>query len=399
MLSTSTSSWARQATIDARAALRQRVWMYAAGTAVAGAAALVFGMWLGGNLVQRKINGLLVGGTASFTEWSVSASKLVLNVASVGVIGMLVGCLLLPETDGGLGAPARRSLRTARWLALVWGIANAALLMFSWSDVAAQPVTTLPIGRLFTDTAATFPDAGAYVSSTALALVISVALSVTTTRLGALIVLPLALYNLMPMALQGHAAHSTVLKFSLILHIVAASLWVGGLAALLIHARGEPAALAVAVPRFSRLALACFAAVAVTGLISAWELLGRVSAAWETRYGVTVMLKAAALVALGILGWWQRRHTVSRVRSGEGRPARRAFIRLAAAEIVVMVAAVALAVALSRTASPDTILQHSAASIESVGLREDAPPDGDAMAIRRNPRHDETPMIAGIHAV
>ena len=363
MLSTSTSSRdPLQATIEAPTAHRERAWTFAAATAVAGAAVLVFGMWLGGNLAQRKINGLLVGGTASFAEWSVSASKLVLNVASVGVIGMLVGCLLLPDTDGGLGDPARRCLRTAGWLALVWGIANAALLMFSWSDVVAQPVTTLPITRLFTDSAATFPDAEAYISSTALALVISGAIAVTTTRLGALIVLPLALYNLMPMALQGHAAHSTVLKFGLIIHIIAVSLWVGGLAALLIHARGEPAALAVALPRFSTLAVACFAAVAATGLISAWELLGRVSAAWTTRYGVTVMLKATALVTLGILGWWQRRHTVHRVRSGKGRPARRAFIRLAAAEIVVMVAAVALAVALSRTASPDTVLQHSAMS-------------------------------------
>ncbi|MBO0809129.1 MAG: CopD family protein, partial [Actinobacteria bacterium] len=91
----------------------------------------------------------------------------------------------------------------------------------------------------------------------------------------------------------------------------------------------------------------------------AWELLGQVSLAWTTRYGVLVILKATALITLGILGWWHRRHTVRRIRAGDGPLARSAFIRLAAAEIVVMVAAIALAVALSRTASPDTILLHS----------------------------------------
>jgi hypothetical protein len=52
---------------------------------------------------------------------------------------------------------------------------------------------------------------------------------------------------------------------------------------------------------------------------------------------------------------------VGRIRASEdeyGGRARRAFIRLAAAEIVVMVIAVAIAVTLSRTASPDTIVLH-----------------------------------------
>jgi hypothetical protein len=45
--------------------------------------------------------------------------------------------------------------------------------------------------------------------------------------------------------------------------------------------------------------------------------------------------------------------------TGTGSGSSRAFIRLAAAEVILMVAAVAFAVALSRSASPDTILKHS----------------------------------------
>ncbi len=333
--------------------------VFVAATAIAGVAAFVLAMWLGGNLTQSKINGISIGGTGSFTEWGLPASKLVMNVSSIGVIGMLLTCLLLPGHDRELSATARRCLRTASRLALAWGISNAALLLFSWSDLSAQPVTGLPIGKLFTDTTRTFPDSPDYIASTALALVIAAAVSITQTRRGTLILLPLALYNLLPMTLQGHASHGTVLEYSLIVHVIALSLWVGGLAALLTHVRREPALLAVAVPRFSTIALGCYAVVATSGIVAAWQLLGSVSAVWGSRYGVVVMLKAAALITLGIFGWWHRRYTVHRIRTSEGSRSRHAFIRLAAAEVVVMLAAVAIAVALSRSASPDTIELHS----------------------------------------
>jgi putative copper resistance protein D len=333
--------------------------VFVAAAGVAGLAALALGMWLGGNLTQSQINGLAIGGTGDFTGWGLAASKLVMDLSSIGVVGLLLTRLLLPEGDPQTSATARRCLRTAAQIALAWGVSSAALLLFNWSNVVAVPVTELPIGKLFADTARTFPDAAEFVATTALALVIAAGLFLTQTRLGALIMLPLSIYNLVPMALQGHAAHGGVLRYSLLVHVVAMSLWVGGLAALLTHVRKEPTLLAVAVPRFSALALGCYAAVAASGIVAAWNLLGSVSAAWGSRYGILVMLKAAALITLGILGWWHRRHSVRRIRTGEGIRSRQAFIRLAAAEVVVMVAAVALAVALSRSAAPDTILLHS----------------------------------------
>jgi putative copper resistance protein D len=333
--------------------------VFVAATAIAGVAALALGMWLGGDLTQSNINGLAIGGTGNFTGWGLPASKLVMDVSSVGVIGMLLTCLLLPEDDREPSATARRCLRTASRLALAWGISNAALLIFSWSDVVAAPVTKLPFTQLIAHTTRTFPDAADFISSTALAFVIAVGLSVIESRRGMLILLPLSVYNVVPMALQGHASHGTVLKYSLIVHVIAMSLWVGGLAALLMHVRREPALLAVAVPRFSNVALACYATVAATGLIAAWELIGAVPAVWGSRYGVLVIIKAAALISLGIFGWWHRRHTVQKIRADEDGRSRRAFIQLAAAEIVVMAIAISTAVALSRTASPDTILLHT----------------------------------------
>lgn len=345
---------------------RRSVLVFVAATAITGVAALVLGMWLAGNLTKSYIGPMSVGGTGDVTGWGLPASKLVMDLSSIGVIGMLLTCLLLPSNGRELSAPARRCLRTARWLALVWAVSNAALLMFSWSDVVARPVTALPVGKLFTDTAKTFPDAAAFMTSTALALVIAVAVYITETRRGVLLLLPLALYDLVPMTVVGHASHGALIKYSIVVHVIAMALWVGGLAALVIHVRREPALLAVAVPRFSTLALYCYIGVAVSGIVASWQLLGSVSAVWGSRFGVLVMLKAAALIALGIFGWWHRRHTLSRIRTGTSGRSRRAFLRLAAAEIVVMVAAVAIAVALSRAASPDTIRLHGNSAMATV---------------------------------
>lgn len=344
--------------IDLRSLRRKPVTLFVAGTAVAGVATLIIAMWLGGNLTQASVDGLLIGGSGNATTWGLQASKLVMELSSVGVIGMLVTRLLLPEQDGKPGPTAVRCLRTGSRLAVAWAVSNFAVLLFSWADVSAESVLKLPVWKLVTAPASTFPDVADFISSTLVAVMIAVGIAVTDTRWGAMLVLPLALYDLVPMALQGHASHGTVLKYSLVVHVLAVSVWVGGLAALLMHVRNEPTLLAIALPRFSTVALTCYVIIAASGIAASWYLLGSLSVLWGSRYGVLVMLKASALITLGVFGWWHRRHTVGRIRTSQDGRARRAFIQLAAAEILVMVVAVAIAVALSRTASPDTILLH-----------------------------------------
>lgn len=345
-------------TVDSGARHRRRIGLFVGATAVAGLAALGVALWLGGDLTQSTVNGLVIGGTGNLTGFGLPAAKLVMELASIGVIGMLVTCLLLPTPDGAPSPIQLRCRRTASRLAVVWAVATLALLIFTWSDVIDQPVTALPFTKLFTATVTAFPEVAPYVSGTLVAVVIAVGVAVVESRPAILILLLFACYNLVPMALQGHASHGTVLEYSLVVHVIAASLWVGGLSGLLLHVRQQPALLAVAIPRFSNLALGCYVAIAATGITAAWVLLGSVPAVWGSRYGVLVLLKGSALVALGILGWWHRGHTVGRIRTGDDSRVRHAFVQLASAEIVIMVIAVALAVALSRTASPDTIVLH-----------------------------------------
>lgn len=340
---------------------RKRILLYTTTTALAAATALATALWLGGDLTQTNVLGLEIGGTGSFTSWGLPTSTLLMELASAGTIGMLLTRLLLPEPDHTPTPTARRCLRTATHLALAWALSNAAMLLFNWSDVTDQPITALPITKLFTDTANTFPDVQDYISTTAVALMITLGLTVIETRWGALLLLPLALYNLIPMVLQGHASHGTILKYSLIIHVIAITPWVGGLAALLLHVRNQPELLAIAVPRFSTIALACYLAIATSGILASWQLLvSPIPLLWQSRYGILIILKAAALITLGIFGWWHRKHTVHKIQTATNdNRARNAFIQLSAAEILIMAIAIAIAVALSRTASPDTILLHN----------------------------------------
>ncbi|OLT20325.1 hypothetical protein BJF78_35665 [Pseudonocardia sp. CNS-139] len=158
------------------------------------------------------------------------------------------------------------------------------------------------------------------------------------------------------MTFTGHSASGgahDVATDSLVLHVLAASLWVGGLVAVLgtAAARGpdREAALATAVPRFSRLALVCWLALAVTGMVNTLVRIP-LGALPGSEYGLLVLVKAGALLALGGLGVLHRRRTVGAAARGEPR----ALLRLGGVEVLVMLATIGVAVALGRTAPPDT---------------------------------------------
>ena len=78
--------------------------------------------------------------------------------------------------------------------------------------------------------------------------------------------------------------------------------------------------------------------------------MGTSVAAWSSSYGVLVVIKATALVGLGVVGHVHRRRTLPRLRRhprGAG-----PFLRLSAIELALMGTAMGLAAALSRTSAP-----------------------------------------------
>ncbi len=294
---------------------------------------------------------------------------------AVGAL-LLAAFLVPPQRSGFLDVAGYRAVRSAAAAAFVWALAAALMVPLTVADTLGRPLDeVLDVGLL----AQTVPRLSSATAWLATALIALVVLAACRTVLGwgwTVVAFGLSLLGPLPVTLTGHSASGgahDVASDSLMLHVLAACLWVGGLIAVLATAaaRGpdRAVALATAVPRFSRMALVCWVVVGLTGVVNA---LVRVAPAdlFTTGYGALVVGKAVALGALGLLGLVHRRRTVARAAAGEAR----ALVRLAAVEIVLMLATVGLAVALGRSAPPASAAGPPSRTEVLIGYDLTAPP-------------------------
>jgi copper transport protein len=120
---------------------------------------------------------------------------------------------------------------------------------------------------------------------------------------------------LVPFALVSHAAAQPVGEQAAVaadwLHLVGAATWIGGLLALLgglvYGLRGSPgngrrAVYAVAIPRFSTLAIASVLLLTLTGFYSAWLEVGNLSALRHSDYGHALLIKLGLMLPMLLLG-------------------------------------------------------------------------------------------------
>ena len=286
-------------------------------------------------------------------DWGLPVATLAGRIAAVGTVGtLLFAAVLLPGRGGVLPAESRRALRATSAWALTWVAATALGALLTLSRLLGTAPTDLSWASLrvfLEDTGA----GRAALLGVALGAVVTATAS-RSTAAGARILLAVALTALaLPVVLSGHSSAAEdhlVAVTTLGVHVVAATAWVGGLLALLVHGR-RSAALAGAAPRFSRLALVCFLATGISGVLAAWLVLGgsgAVLAALGTGYGALLVAKTAGLTLLGLLGWQHRRRSLPRLRTGDGG----GFRRFAAGEVLLMLATVTLAVALAASPPP-----------------------------------------------
>ena len=287
----------------------------------------------------------------ALTRWGRPLAGALTDLAAVGTVGtLLVGAVLLPATAE-LTALSLRMLRAASVWAALWTVSALVSAVLTASEVfGASLPQMLEVDGLASMVLAQ-DQARALLSSAWLAAVAAGGARWASTRATGLAVFAVALVALVPPLLTGHSTHGdspTLAAASLVAHVGAAALWVGGLLALAVHLRSHPAALTRAVPRFSAVALGAFVVVAVSGAVNAWTRLESVSQLWTSDYGQLMIVKTVLLGALGTFGWRHRTRTVERVRAGLPK----AFLALAVGEVFVMAATVGLAVGLSRTPPP-----------------------------------------------
>jgi cytochrome c oxidase assembly factor CtaG/putative copper export protein len=283
------------------------------------------------------------------------AASEVFMVLTIGAV-LLAAFLVPPQQSGYLDVAGYRALRVASWTAVGWTVAALLMVPLTMADALGRPVQDVLDPGMMLDLLPRLSGPGAWLGTGLVAFLVLVGARMVLTWGWTVVLLGLAVFGALPVTFTGHSASGgahDVATDSVVLHVLAASLWVGGLVAVLgtATARGpdRAAALATAMPRFSRLALVCWLVLALTGIVNALVRIP-LEALVGSEYGALVLAKAGALVVLGVLGYLHRRSSVDAAARGEPR----ALLRLGGVEVLLMLGTVGLAVALARTAPPDT---------------------------------------------
>ena len=166
--------------------------------------------------------------------------------------------------------------------------------------------------------------------------------------------------------LAGHAAQTSPRAWSLLFdwsHLLAGSIWIGGLIGLLVFwatlpATRRVAGLAVCVPRFSIVAFVSVNVLIASGVAAAIVHLPTVSSLWKTSYGQTILVKVALLGGTMLIASVNLLWTTPRLKASVddqpdvGPPTAKLLSRLVGSEIVLVAAIICAAAVLSSLPPP-----------------------------------------------
>jgi cytochrome c oxidase assembly factor CtaG/putative copper export protein len=248
-----------------------------------------------------------------------------------------------------------RTLDIAAGAAGFWTIASAATGFLTFMSFYTKPITLdAGFGAILGDFLSNKEIGRAWLASTLVAAVVTVLCFAVRNRTMLVFVTAFAAVGLVPQALQGHSAdaagHDAAVA-SLGLHVVFAAIWLGGLVTIVfIRKTLEGGRIGPIISRYSTLAIICFVVVAASGYVNAALRVGTISQLL-TPYGILVLVKIFALLALGLFGLVERRFLVAKMQSSAN-SSNRFFWWLIAAELGFMGLASGVAAALAKTATP-----------------------------------------------
>ena len=240
-----------------------------------------------------------------------TASSFLAHACAIITIGIyLAMTFLLFDVNGALEEESLKLRRRAFWSALAWAlftflhiisllanILDSGISSALDSTVLKSFLTQVTLGRF-------------WFFQLIVALLVAGISNIIRRTTPAVFTMVLALLALVAPVFQSHSAasgsHSLAIG-SLVLHVVALALWIGGVIALLMisEARRSHAA-----ARFSSLALWCAATVVVSGSANAYTRLN-FEQAWSTSYARIVVLKICLTAFLIYLGYRHRKNIVS----------------------------------------------------------------------------------------
>ena len=276
-----------------------------------------------------------------------TAGKFISLVASFATIGFLLAMAFFVHDDAGKLSKSARTLRKAAGAAaLIWVLGQGLNILATLANILGTSIT----GALDANSLRSFIsqiELGRYMFvQFSLALVISSIVFRIRSVAAANALLLLSFIAVIAPIFASHAASSgshALAIGSLIVHVVALTFWVGGLIAITALSAADRA---IALPRFSSLALWSVVAVVASGVANAWARLNFQSA-WSSDYARLVIVKVVITSALIYFGVLNRRHL-----SGKWQISLPNLSRLLVVEVMIMLGAVLVGSRLSSMQPP-----------------------------------------------
>ena len=269
-------------------------------------------------------------------------------VGSFATIGTLLAmAFLLLDTEGRLSTQAEKLRRLLWGSAVTWAVGAFATIVFTLATILDQSIS-VALDPTVLKSFITQVTLGQYLLVETLVALLVAALAFQVKRiLSAVLMLILSLVGLVAPVFQSHAessgSHGLAIG-SLVIHVVALSMWVGGTIAIALL---DPEDRPIAVRRFSELALWSVIAVVASGSVNAWVRLD-FQGAWSTTYAYVVIAKIAMTLILIAIGYLHRRNLAKRDRIDWV-----GFARLIFAEALIMILTVAMGAWLSSNQAPE----------------------------------------------
>ena len=264
------------------------------------------------------------------------------------VVGALLSMAFLVINKDGFLTTSGEKIRTLlKVSSAIWVIGAFGTIIFTLAQILGTTLSDAldpTVIRSFL----TQISLGKYLAFQALMATIVLIFSFSTKKIELLVILlALTIAGLVAPVFESHAAssgsHSLVIG-SLVIHVIALSLWVGGVIALgTLSAQDRP----TAVPRFSQMALWAAIAVVASGTVNAWARLNFVDA-WNSSYAFVVLGKIIVTVILLGIGYLHRK-TLSNKDSINWV----GFAKILTVEAGIMVVTVVMGTWLSTNSSPD----------------------------------------------
>ncbi|WP_447648322.1 cytochrome c oxidase assembly protein [Microbacterium forte] len=305
---------------------------------------VVFALVIGGGAAP-----LLLQDPGPFVRWATPIVKLVMNIAAAAMLGSLVLALFaLRSEENSFDTALNTASAGAAVFTVTAGISGFFTFMAAFNpQLSAEREFGEQLGRFLLQ----LPLGQSWLITTIMGSVITVLAFAWRTWTPTLITAILAAASFLPLATQGHsgelAGHNIAVN-SILLHTIGAAVWLGGLLLVVILRDRSGVGAAQLVSRYSSLAIAAFAVVAISGLARSVVSFGDISQLW-TPYGTILLAKVVLLVGMGMLGAWYRTRLIPRL---EDDGAARWFWMLVLCEVALMGLASGAAAALARTPPP-----------------------------------------------